>query len=148
VIERNGRPVGTRTPDLYSVKVALYPTELRARFLLPELQSKNPYVERPYLTHPGRSRKTNLPLGLLRATVFRHFLDFVALRGTSRHFMSENHKLAIVKKIVSIFLVIRGFPRAWGLSPPLSARLFRINQLAGSSRSDSGFRRRAKITKV
>ena len=37
--------------------------------------------------------------GLLQATVFRHFLDFLGLRGTSWHFISENHKLAIVKKI-------------------------------------------------
>jgi hypothetical protein len=49
------------------------------------------------------------PFGLLRATVFRHFLGFPGLRRTSRDFISENHKLAVVKEIGAISLVKRGF---------------------------------------
>jgi hypothetical protein len=32
------------------------------------------------------TRRTLAPFGLLRATVFQHFLGFLALHGTSQHF--------------------------------------------------------------
>jgi hypothetical protein len=35
------------------------------------------------------SDRLKLFIGLLRATVFRHFLDFLALREASRHFRRE-----------------------------------------------------------
>lgn len=38
-----------------------------------------PYVERPYLIRPPRSRKMNLPPGLFWAAGIRHFLGFAAL---------------------------------------------------------------------
>jgi hypothetical protein len=60
--------------------------------------------------------------GLLQATVFRHFLGFLGLHGTSRRFIHANCKLAVVKAIGAFPLVKRGFQKVWGLSPPLSAR--------------------------
>jgi hypothetical protein len=39
--------------------------------------------------------------GLLRATVLRHFLGFLALRETSRRFIRANCKLAVVKAIAA-----------------------------------------------
>jgi hypothetical protein len=47
----------------------------------------------------------------LRATVFRHFLSFVALRKTSQRFTWMNESKPRVK---------RGFLIGWGLSPPFS----------------------------
>ncbi len=67
---------------------------------------------------PLQSGKMNLTLGLLRATVFRHFLGFEALRGTSPRFTHEVRKLAVVKAIAAISLAKRGFLKGWGLSPP------------------------------
>jgi hypothetical protein len=42
-----------------------------------------------YLRRVSGNGILNLPIGLLRATVFRHFLGFSALRGTSRSFTQE-----------------------------------------------------------
>jgi hypothetical protein len=43
-------------------------------------------LNRRFLGHRLESRTGDLPLGLLRATVFRHFLRFLGLRGTSQRF--------------------------------------------------------------
>jgi hypothetical protein len=75
-----------------------------------------------------KAKSRNSSLGLLRATVFRHFFGFEELRWTSRHFIWENRMLVVVKEIAAISLVKRGIRKTWGLSPP-SPPVIQNNQL-------------------
>ena len=75
-----------------------------------------------YLRRVSGNGMLNLPIGLLRATVFRHFLEqgrFTGLHGASR---GRDRKLAVLKEMVAISPVKQSVRKNLGFWAPLSVR--------------------------
>jgi hypothetical protein len=77
-----------------------------------------------------KTKSRNSSLGLLRATVFRHFLGFLGLHGTSRHFMWRGLKPRGTKGDGGIFPCKTRLSKSLEFKSPLSAIVYFTNKIA------------------